>query len=75
MNPILQFLLNPLVFAGGFPISIIVTLTRQLCVEGGFFGVDSEKIGRIGVFGYDSNGNLCCQIKTVNLHNTENSEY
>jgi hypothetical protein len=42
MNPILQFFLKALAFAGDFLISMMVTLIRQLYVEAEFCGIESE---------------------------------
>ena len=42
MNPILQFFLKALAFAGDFLISMMVTSIRQSCVEGGCCGADSR---------------------------------
>ena len=44
MNPLLQFFLQSLVSAGGFLILMIVTLIRQLCVEGGWCDIEAKLI-------------------------------
>ena len=53
MNPILQFVLKPLVFAGGIFISMKVTLTRQLCIEGGWPNFESELNQIKGMSGFN----------------------